>query len=252
MTDATRDIDLLRITNTIHKWLVYADTVSQADLLAESSIRYPLSEYLERRMQCICELEKAHPIFWDRRIDFLWKDKLETQYYMELKFVRDDTTHKDETQRIFNDIYRQSCILEEKKGRCLFVMCGEANLFKSQFSESIAITRKRGRPRKAPVPQNALIPPNDAGQPQEHIYRSWFSFDNQNPEKTIKDENENQPYFNTFCKTYKERSNGHLTNRRHNFKTRLILLIQDPEADELKSQSIGLWEILLEDPNQQR
>lgn len=57
--------------------LSYIQSVSDTKLLAESSIRYPLLEYAERRFRPApvkIELEFSHPTFARRRCDLLMEE----------------------------------------------------------------------------------------------------------------------------------------------------------------------------------
>lgn len=44
------DIEIAQLSQAINLRLSYYETISFANVLAESSIRYPVAEYLERRL----------------------------------------------------------------------------------------------------------------------------------------------------------------------------------------------------------
>lgn len=64
--------EIKNLAFTIQYWLSYVDTVSRANILQESSLRYAISEIIERRLNGTCILEKTHPKFSTRDIDIIW------------------------------------------------------------------------------------------------------------------------------------------------------------------------------------
>ncbi len=230
------DIELCKLTRAIHNWLTYNSIVSRAELLAESSIRYPLCEYIERQMGLKCELEFDHELFVQKSIDFYWENEQGEDKeinYLELKFVRKDTTSRKETRRVFDDLYRLS-YLQKDNAKCYFIMCGDTQLFLQQFKESKALRPKRGRPRKNPISQNG----EDNLQLENHVFQDWFSFKEADAEKTIKQEEKKyDDVYNNFKKHYKLIKSDPDFQWRKSFKTRLVEYVDN------KNQSIGLWEV---------
>lgn len=150
------------LATSVHHWLSYVDKVSRTNLLLESSLRYAISEFVERKMHETCLLEQKHPHFPSRPIDFMWSiqkldlcldesnnlkvlcedgtqneaiDKiLEDGYVLECKYASAATNGAHERQRIFNDLCRLYYVLEHyPNAHAMFMMAGEISDFESHF-----------------------------------------------------------------------------------------------------------------------
>lgn len=98
----------------------YTSAVGRSYVLAESSIKYPLAEYLERTNPENIKLEYNHPKLEKRRIDIYFKSSDDTETLIEFKFIKDKSTRSDdEKQRIFNDLMRLYLSLENGE-QCYF------------------------------------------------------------------------------------------------------------------------------------
>lgn len=149
---STREEQLQGIADALHHWLSYIYTVAKSDVLLESSLRYSLCEYLERKINVACALEVKHPCFHKRSIDFVWNRKIKTIdadtkniiledsddcYILECKFARDATNSANERQRIFNDLCRLYKVKKEyPKAHALFLMAGESEQFNNKFQNA--------------------------------------------------------------------------------------------------------------------
>lgn len=111
--------EMQMLARSIYHWLNYVETVSKSQLLLESSVRYPLAEYIERQVLAEVFLEQAHPQFDGHLIDFVYiKDK--HQRNIELKFLHEYSNNTNERQRIFNDLIRLAVL----KDKGYFILCG--------------------------------------------------------------------------------------------------------------------------------
>ncbi len=119
------------LARSIFHWLNYVETVSKSQLLLESSVRYPLAEYIERQVQAEVTLEEPHPRFDGHFLDFVYK-KNKRLRNIELKFLHEYSNDTNERQRIFNDLIRLSVL----KDKGYFILCGN----KVDFNNIIAYT----------------------------------------------------------------------------------------------------------------
>ena len=61
---------IIQASQCVHSWMCYLSKASDNNcLLAESSIRYPFVECLERHQVNDVQLEKRHPVFQGKRMD---------------------------------------------------------------------------------------------------------------------------------------------------------------------------------------
>lgn len=167
------------LATAVHHWLSYVDKVSRTNLLLESSLRYAISEFVERKMHETCLLEQKHPHFVSRPIDFMWpmedlnfqidgnalkvicddgtqcdaKEKiLESGYVLECKYAGAATNGSHERQRIFNDLCRLYYVIEHYPNvHAMFMMAGDITDFKDYFQDSKPIQKKN----KKKIEENA-------------------------------------------------------------------------------------------------
>lgn len=201
--------------------LSYIQSVSDTKLLAESSIRYPLVEYAERRFRPApvkIELEFSHPTFARRRCDLLMEET-NSKNVFEFKYVREDT-HND-FQEYFNDILRLHN-LHALGFDTFFIVCGNSILFNMEFRNTrvgtLLLSTKKGRP--------------------SGIFSKCLSFSSNNPIKII-DTNKFKSNYSAFTSEYKFKKKGGSHPSNQLFETRLVFLKYDGSP-----QSIGVWEVL--------
>lgn len=156
------DIDIKNLANAVQYWLSYWDTVSRSNILQEGSLRYSISEVIERKYNGMCVLELPHPCFKNRNIDITWSDDIkddaifeeftkrgferkannqltdaidklyQNSDVIECKVVSKHTEYKSEIQRIFNDLCRLYFYkLRYPKRRAFFLLSGGSELFNS-------------------------------------------------------------------------------------------------------------------------
>lgn len=98
------DNNLTLIANTINLHLSYLYNVSSSINILESSIQYPLLEYMERRTHYSdISLEYKHPAFQKKRCDIFWKDENGHSCVMEMKYHKNNSTNID---YVLKDIIR--------------------------------------------------------------------------------------------------------------------------------------------------
>lgn len=153
------DNSTVRATYCLHYWLCYVAKASDNDkLIAESALKYPFVESLERHNAKNVKLEDCHPLFKKRRIDVSFdkeeKESSNGKVYVEFKFVREDAKSTNEQQRYFNDIVRLWSLNKSNPyNDCYLIVSGPTVLFcqilkgkEQSFNTSKGITEcKKGK-----------------------------------------------------------------------------------------------------------
>ena len=201
-TDKIVKIDFLpnQLGEAVYSWLNYMSYVSESNVLAESSIRYPLAEFIERRLQRPVTLEFYHPCVHQppsghkRCIDFVFskikrendndKDNKilntldnkigEERVYIELKYISENFKNTNEKQRVFNDLVRLA-LVSSKTNDCYFILCGG----NEDFCQIIKGLRE--------IKDGKIPTSTEKKTPQESIrsdYAKWLYFEKKG-EKTI-------------------------------------------------------------------
>lgn len=117
-----------QLAKSIFYWLNYHSSVSSSDVLLESAVRFPLAEFIERRLQAPVELETRHPDFDRLRVDFCYEYNGEKRN-IELKFLHDYSDREAEFKRFFDDIVRLALL----DGTNYFILCGSQSLYHSKI-----------------------------------------------------------------------------------------------------------------------
>lgn len=242
---------------SIHHWLNYMCKVSRIDLLAENAIKFPLMEYIERNLsiekgQIECNYKDILSIDCfntDRYVDIMWEDK-NTEYLIELKYVKNDT--KAKKQLYFNDLVRLSLALRLKKNknrRCFFLVCGKTTEFIEQFQGQLpqddykggnSIKQKRGRKPVQPFSKWLLF--NNKGN---EVYKEIYY------DSIVK----TGPFVNFIKEYFKGNADSSSYNKRRikkinkedciqylcSFYTRQIWQMSSINDE----QATGLWEVVL-------
>lgn len=166
------------LAESVHHWLSYVAHVSRADLLLESSLRFSIGEFIERKWREECLLERPHPHFPSRPVDFIWsidgskiiytedgpkvqtpegeKDAVneiyKTGYVMECKYVSPQTNGMREKQRIFNDLCRLYYVLGTySEAHTVFMIAGDTIDFVKHFQEARTRKKVSAIPNTTPV-----------------------------------------------------------------------------------------------------
>lgn len=217
------DIDLAKMSQAIKLRLSYYEAISYAKVLAESSIRYPVAEYLERRLSYKnLVLEYSNPVFQRKRCDLYVERGTGAnieRIVFEFKYVRDTTSSL--FQDYFDDILRLH-YLRATGMQTLFVVCGSTLNFNSQFrntkNRTTQLGHKKGRP--------------------SGLFSQCLSFSTKSPNKSISTNNYNQ-YYAEFRRNYSFRQPNQTHPNVIVIQTRLIKLIND-----FDQQAVGIWEVL--------
>lgn len=265
----TNDTYIKRLMYAVHHWLSYTATVSRCDLLAESSLRFPICEYIERHAKehDKCDIEVPLSILSDKRrkIDIVWNDG-SVLNCLELKFVSENTSERSEKQRIFNDLCRLYIALQTQttaklnspeRRHCYFAICGDSNLFITKFQQCEETQPIFGA--------NLLKQTNDKTKATGDV-NNWFSFKEgsikevadvsytiKHPKKKGGKETHTS-YYNEFKNDYIKivDSEDFVEKIEHDiphFYTKLIGYIDTSSDNTQTSQSIAIWEVLTEKSN---
>lgn len=206
--------------------LSYYQAISYANILAESSIRYPVAEYLERRLSYKkVILEYPNPVFQRKRCDLYVEKKYNTgkleQIAFEFKYVWDNTSYL--FQDYFDDILRLHYLHNEGM-RAFFIVCGNPINFNNQFrsvKKQKVLTGSRNR-RPSGIFSRVLS----------------FSIDPLKIHKTLNTD-KYKDYYKEFINHYEFKDTT--VSHPHNltFQTKLIKLIHGDDP-----HSVGIWEVL--------
>ncbi len=238
---------ILRSSQCVYNWLGYLSKASDnSKLIAESSIKFPFVECLERHSIKDIYLEYRHPLFKGKRIDVCVGSNAESEIdfdtiqnvFIEFKFVRGDTLSDKEKQRYFNDIMRLSCLKKKcPQSTCYLLICGETISFNDAFRYcpgfkdiSSMLVDKKGKKRKN----------------KKSIYNKWLSFNMQFREKST---DFSKIQYNKYIKSFKDE---YLCKKRDGvavedkeiliLNTHLKLMLPSKGSID-NSYSLGLWEI---------
>lgn len=108
-------LDIKNLASAVQYWLSYWDTISRASMLQESSLRYAISEIIERRFNGVCLLELPHPRFTSKNIDVTWADYNEKDNILD-EFCKKGVDRKSNQtlKKKLNDLYLKCDIIECK------------------------------------------------------------------------------------------------------------------------------------------
>lgn len=240
-----REVEIPRLANAVMLWLSYASAVGREYVLCEGSIRYPVSEYLERSNVNDIDLEYGHPRLLKRQIDLCFSSESISRTALEFKYIKNGSTRNQvEKQRVFNDLMRLNLFLEEDH-KAYFLICGNQVDFISDFQRIVPKTNDDIQERYS----NSQMPsPSSLG-----FYTEWFSFDATSPDKSIDlgtTQEEYKTIYNEFRQTYSEpylKKSGATLVLPSKLTTRLVYLPAqvDHSALHYRTAAIGIWEIIL-------
>lgn len=218
------------LARCIYHWLNYKDSTCKTSLLAESSIRYPLAEFLERKLSANVVLEENHPLFKKRRFDFSYDHKLngkKRKGFIEIKVVRKNTKEESEIQRIFNDLMRLAYCSTSNYN--YFILCGKTTDFNCFFKNELTKTSS--------IDEILRRTPSEH-QSASGIYSNWFAFE-RGCEKSFKPSA--FPQHEVFYRKYCWRENV----EQHNLSSIKTTLIESlPRGFETnKSQCVYVWRV---------
>lgn len=180
-----------QLAKCIYYWLNYHSSVSRSDTLLESAIRFPLSEFIERRYKAAVDLECTHSYYSSLRLDFCYT--ISKRRSIEVKFLHDYTDREDEYKRFFDDLVRLALI---KDSINYFILCGSRDLFQNKVLKEMRQIEKDkipsdGDPR--PVEKNKfeeILPLREVGQSVKFNPFQYYDYvgekkQKDNPDKKI-------------------------------------------------------------------
>jgi len=229
-----KEINHPHLAASVIWWLNYLNSIGRGYVINESSIKYPVAEYLEKSIseKDNIKLEYNHPLFKKRSIDLLYKNDKE-QIAFEFKYIQNgSTTKKGEKQRVFNDLLRLHYFLENGGDKAYFLICGKKDQFKNSFME-IPIASDKSKPVSTKMISK--------------FYHHWFYFDNDKIDKVINIQNPHADYkanCENFYNDYKPKK-GKTINSLNSIKTKLIFLSQEiVDSNIPETLRIGIWEVV--------
>jgi hypothetical protein len=181
-------IHIDNIGGAIQHWFAFQIKIGRKEILNESSLKYPLLDYLVNEGNTDIKKikpEYPHPKFPSRHIDLAICDystnSLESLF--EFKIVSTTTKNSIGKKLIFNDLIRLHLAKLSTLIKCYFIICGESADFK--YFQNII------KDNKTPI--------------KDDFYRKWFSFV-KNENKTFNVKNETEPtykeIYDAFIKDY--------------------------------------------------
>ncbi|MFA5297582.1 MAG: hypothetical protein WC389_05165 [Lutibacter sp.] len=230
-----KEINHTHLASSVIWWLNYISAVGRDYIINESSIKYPVAEYLEKS---ICEKDKIklefnHPFLYKRSLD-LFYEKDGTKTAFEFKYIKNGSTTKpSEKQRVFNDLLRLHYFLENGGDKAYFLICGKKDEFKHSFME-------------IPIPDDKSKPIST--KTFSKFYQHWLDFEDDKTEKEIDIKNPHSDYegnCDKFYKFYKPKK-GKVLNKVDCIKTKLVFLSQELVDSKIpENLRIGIWEIVI-------
>ena len=156
------DFLISSLAKSIQAWLEYHIVQNRSYVLSESSIAYPIAEYLGQYKDS-AEMEHALKYFRPERCDMAFKLRddvargLSIPYYFEFKYTQGGSTRKqDEQQRVFDDLMRLNSI-DEPNSKKYFLMAGASRDFFQDFQYyTPRVTLRPSYNKKCPL-QNIQI-----------------------------------------------------------------------------------------------
>ena len=229
-----KEINHTHLASSVIWWLNYLNAIGRGYVINESSIKYPVAEYLEKSIseKDNIKLEYNHPLLKKRSIDLYYKNDKE-QIAFEFKYIQNGSTTKlSEKQRVFNDLLRLHYFLENGGDKAYFLICGKKDEFRNSFIEIPTPGDK-----SLPIPKKTF----------SKFYQHWFDFENEGKEKEIDLKNPHIDFkvnLEKFYKEYKPKK-GKTINSLDSIKTKLIFLSQELVDSKIpENLRIGIWEVV--------
>ena len=217
------------VASVLHSWLNYLYEVSNTKhLAAESSLRFPIAALLERT-DVKLTLEKEHPCFIRKRVDFYWETR-GYDIYMEAKYVRGK--NQPVYQDIYNDLFRLALIGDDKIQNRItyFLICGN----KKDFGEYFGITN-----------QSKAYNKNERGGIKLNSYTTTVEVNindilSYNFNEAIKelDFSRANKFYNSFVDNYSSDNSGSFIPQSIKIRTTLMM----PYSRELES-AVAIWKV---------
>lgn len=247
------DIFFIHAGTALHSWLNFISSVERRYILAENSIKYPISEFLSSHLSPKdIHFDKQHPDLSDRYLDLRLFQRNENQA-VEFKYCRIGSTDQlKEKKRIFNDMMRLKFFVQNDKNRKgYFLICGTQLDFLKSF-QSIGWSEEGKRNKGLPVEQTNKKETDYNKIQSKGIYSEWFKFDTgktntidlNSQETEFKTIYEN--FFNEYDKSFKSPDDKEKI-KQTNPVTKLIYLSDYTNKKYIPTpMKVGIWEIMEE------
>lgn len=231
---AINDEEITSMAYITRDWLSFMTSITKAKKqVIEDTIRYLLCEYWERRIDGKFETEENYKCFPSREMDMCWTNN-GIKFLVEVKYVSENTDKTQELRRFFNDLYRLSLekvFLNKDESntqsiRCLFVVFGPSSLFERHL-------RIYGTDYTGLHPNCTF----NKGKRKLHILRRCLSFDREDPNRVIKQDEVTKDYYTRFKTDYGEQL------EKESFTTDLLELAVAENALDTKQQCVAIWEV---------
>lgn len=187
-------MDYNKLIHAATYFLSYQDRIGRAFMVNESSLKYPVADYLTSLSIPInqIKLEYPHPTLKRRQIDLIIYNRLEKniERAFEFKLSSPTTKYDTEQKRIFNDLMRLHLLSSSCQGHTYLIIAGTETEFIQNF-RSIPTSRPNGNIKELPPPQG--------------FYTEWFNF-SKNASVTFEVKNASNPLYaeiyNNFLTEY--------------------------------------------------
>ena len=255
------------VVEAVCYWLGYQFKIGRDQLIHEASLRYPIADTITAKGISVNRivLEQLHPIFKSKKIDLVIfdksviepateKDDTNLKEVYEFKLAKNETSkeHKEEHQRVFNDIVRLAYYNLWENKDCYFLMCGKYEDFKTYFvGQKSGITKKNN---KLTVPIRQIkTTQTTSGQSNikqfndwnpEGIYKDWFGFKLNMVKETVFNKTDNTKFgLKPFQTNYKVRK-----PKKHKYENTFKIItkcvaITPSGLENVKTHAAGIWKI---------
>ena len=209
-------IDYNRLIHSATYYLSYQDRIGRNFMIDESSLKYPIADYLSGLELPLTQiqLEFPHPNLKKRQIDLITTDaskgKIESAF--EFKISRPNTKYEPEQKRVFNDLMRLHLLAKSLGTHCFFIMAGRHTDF-IQFFRSIVSTKPTTNSKDLPLP--------------EGFYTEWFKFSANEVNTFDVKIAQNRPYkdiYSSFLDDYKPKDDKYTLDLPDRLTTKCIAI----------------------------
>ncbi len=199
-------IDFDKLIHSITYWLSYQERIGRNFMIQESSLKYPVADYLTGLGTPIeyIGLEYSHPQLKSRRIDLVTADSPlsynthKIQVAIEFKIANYLTKYEPEQKRIFNDLMRMYFVNKNNNTSSYFIICGKHNEFIQNF---------RSIPTRKPTQNTKHMIPD----PDGFYSKKWFGFGKNEEMIFLVEKETNNTYkkiYTNFLNEYSPRDNS--------------------------------------------
>lgn len=247
------------IIEAVSYWLGYQFKIGRDQLIHEASLRYPIADTITAKGIAINRiiLEQLHPIFQSKKIDLVIfdesvkepeteKDDTNLREVYEFKLAKNETSkeHKEEHQRVFDDVVRLAYYHFWGNKDCYFLMCGIYEDFKTYF------VGQKNKPKEQddkvivqPRMKQTTINQFAEWKP-EGLYKDWFGFKIGEKKEIDFNKTDNENWgLNPFQENYHIRdTEKHTYKDTIKVKTKCVA-ITPSGLENVKTHAAGIWKI---------